>query len=78
MVRYLLAEGAQIDAKAPNGTTALMMAVREGKFGTAVLLIERGANVQIANADGATALSWAQQIDDKELVARLRKAGATK
>ncbi len=31
IVTYLLAEGANINAPSPNGTTALMMAVREGK-----------------------------------------------
>ena len=37
MVRYLLAEGANVNAVSPNGTTALMMAVREEKFSTAEL-----------------------------------------
>ncbi|HVF62930.1 MAG TPA: ankyrin repeat domain-containing protein [Casimicrobiaceae bacterium] len=76
MVRYLLAEGAAIDARAPNGTTALMMAVHEEKFSTAVLLIAHGANVNLSNDSGATALSWAERSGDRELTDRLRAAGA--
>ena len=38
-------KGANINAASPNGTTALMMAVREGKTSTAELLIARGADV---------------------------------
>lgn len=76
MVRYLLAEGANIDAVSPNGTTALMMAVREEKFSTAVLLIARGADVNIRNENGATALAWAERSGDSTLVERLKRAGA--
>jgi ankyrin repeat protein len=76
MVRYLLAEGANIDAVSPNGTSALMMAVREEKFSTAELLIARGANVNIRNEQGATALSWAERSGDMTLVGRLKRAGA--
>lgn len=76
MVRYLLAEGAKIDAVSPNGTTALMIAVREEKFSTAELLIARGANVNIRNENDATALSWAERSGDSALVERLKRAGA--
>jgi ankyrin repeat protein len=76
VVRYLLREGAKIDAQSPNGTTALMMAVREGRFTTAELLIASGADVNRRNQDGASALDWAKRSGDKELVAKLRRAGA--
>ena len=76
MVRYLLAEGAKIDAVSPNGTTALMMAVREEKFSTAELLIARGANVNVRNENGATALEWAERSEDRALIERLKRAGA--
>ncbi len=76
LVRWLLAEGAAIDAASPNGTTALMMAAREGRYGAAVLLIEKGADVNRRNEAGATALGFAQATGDKTLEERLRKAGA--
>ncbi len=52
IVRYLLAEGADVDAQSPNGTTALMMAVREGRPATAELLLARGANPNLATRTG--------------------------
>ena len=76
VVRFLLDQGARIDATSPNGTSALMMAVREEKFATAVLLIGRGANVNLRNDDGATALAWAERSGDGELVERLKRAAA--
>jgi len=76
LVRWLLGEGADINAQSPNGTTALMMAVREGKYSTALLLIARGANVSHRNENGASALDWAKRNDDTVMVERLRSAGA--
>ena len=76
VVRFLLDRGARIDATSPNGTSALMMAVREDKFSTAALLIARGANVNLRNDSGATALAWAERSGDSELVQRLKRAGA--
>jgi len=52
------------------------MAVREGKFSTAEILIARGADVNRRNENGASALDWAQRNDDKVLVERLKRAGA--
>lgn len=76
IVRYLLDQGARIDAASPNGTTALMMAVRESHASTVDLLLGRGANVNHRNETGATALAWAQRNDDRDLMERLRRAGA--
>ena len=41
VIEYLLAEGAQLNAVSPNGTSALMMAIREGKVSSAILLIKK-------------------------------------
>jgi ankyrin repeat protein len=76
MVAFLLEKGARIDATSPNGTSALMMAVREDKFSTAMLLISRGADVNLRNEAGATALAWAERSGDRELIERLKRAGA--
>ena len=53
-----------------------MMAVLEEKFPTAVLLIERGADVNRRNETGATALAWAERSGDAALIERLKRAGA--
>ena len=76
LVRWLLGEGADINAAAPNGTTALMMAVRENRYSTAILLIARGANVNHRNENGASALDWAKRANDQAMVERLKRAGA--
>lgn len=76
LVRWLLGEGSDINAPSPNGTTALMMAVRENRYSTALLLIARGADVNRRNENGASALDWAKRSDDQQLVERLKRAGA--
>ena len=76
IVRWLLGEGADINAASPNGTTALMMAIRESRYQTALLLIARGADVNRRNENGASALDWAKRNDDGTMVERLKRAGA--
>ncbi len=76
MIVYLLGEGAKIDAVSPNGTSALMMAIRENKPSTAELLIARGINVNLRNENGASALDWAKRNNDTAMVAKLKSAGA--
>jgi ankyrin repeat protein len=76
IVVWLLGQGANIDAQSPNGTTALMMAIRENRINTAELLIARGANPNLRNQNGASALDWAKRNDDKALVEKLKRAGA--
>jgi Na+-transporting NADH:ubiquinone oxidoreductase subunit NqrE len=76
ILRYLLAEGANMDAVSPNGTSALMMAVRENRLSTVELLIARGVNVNLRNENGASALDWATRNNDAVMVALLKKAGA--
>ena len=73
---FLIAHAANIDATAPNGTSALMMAIREHHPETARLLINEGADVNHRNADGATALSWARRGDETEIAEELHRAGA--
>jgi len=52
------------------------MAVRENKPSTVDLLIARGADVNIRNDSGASALDWAKRGSDKATIEHLRKAGA--
>ena len=61
IARLLMAHGADIDARAPNDSTVLMMAAREGKEDLAKMLIDAGANPRLANDRGDTALSWAMR-----------------
>lgn len=60
---YLMDQGAEINARSPNGSSVLMMAAYEGKDQLAVRLMERGADPKIQNENGHTALDWAMKYD---------------
>lgn len=57
----LLARGGDVNARAPNGSTVLMMAAREGHADLARQLLEAGADIQAVNERGESALSWAMR-----------------
>jgi hypothetical protein len=61
VARLLIERGADIDARAPNDSTALMMAAREGREGLAKVLLDAGADPRLENDRGDTALVWAMR-----------------
>lgn len=61
VVDYLMARGADIDARSTNGSSVLMMAVYEGHEALARQLIERGARRDVRNDWGDGALEWAMR-----------------
>jgi ankyrin repeat protein len=63
-----------INAKGTGGATPLMWAALDGDIQTMRLLVERGADSNLANEAGATALMWA--IPDRDKVALLLEKGA--
>ena len=74
--RQLLAQGIDVDARQPDGATALHWAAFRDSFGLAELLIEAGADVNASNALGATPLWLAADNGSDTMVDRLLKAGA--
>ncbi|WP_404298882.1 ankyrin repeat domain-containing protein [Alicycliphilus denitrificans] len=74
MVALLLEENAYIDAASPNGTTPLMMAVRYGQADVARLLVEEGADPQLKNELGLTALDFARQANRADMVELVSQA----
>lgn len=60
-VRRLASDGVEVNAQSPNGTTPLIAAVKNGHSETAFELIELGADLSIADADGVTAVEWARK-----------------
>jgi ankyrin repeat protein len=58
------------------GPATLVDAVRFGDRAAALEMIAKGVDVNAASPDGSTALGWAVQRDDLDLVQRLLKAGA--
>ena len=59
VVKVLVARGADLDAKSPNGSTPLMMAVYEGRESTVKQLIRLGADRKVTNDAGEAAMDWA-------------------
>jgi ankyrin repeat protein len=60
-VRRLANDGIEVNGQSPNGTTALMAAVKNGHKETALELIELGADLGLADTEGMTAVEWARQ-----------------
>jgi ankyrin repeat protein len=53
-----------------------MMAVRGGFRETVALLLERGADVNLSNQQGANALGWAHRGGFDEIAVMLQQRGA--
>ncbi|MCV2360914.1 ankyrin repeat domain-containing protein [Paucibacter sp. TC2R-5] len=70
---WLLSQGADINARSPNGSTPLMMAVRYGAIDLPAALLKAGADVHIRNDQGLTAADFAGTAGRDELKAKLLK-----
>jgi uncharacterized protein len=60
VVRWLLEQGARIDAPSPNRSTPLMMAARYGASESVDLLLARGADTRVRNDRGLSAADFAR------------------
>ena len=65
VIEYLLDNSAYIDAESPNGTTPLMMAAMYGSPESVKALIQAGADLNVKNSLGLTALDFAVRADRK-------------
>src|SRR5690606_30864243 len=59
--KMLIANKAIIDAPAPDGTTALMMAAHSGSSSMVQLLLDHGAEVTTRNLQKLDAADWARE-----------------
>ena len=75
-IKVLLDRGADIDARANDGKTALILAAFLGRSGAVEILLERGADVNAADNGGRTALSLAKDFGRSNIVEMLMNAGA--
>lgn len=58
---FLIAQGAELNARSENGTTPLMMAARYGNSDLVPLLLKAGAEPRAANEQELTAADFAQR-----------------
>jgi len=70
---WLLSQGAELEARSPNGSTPLMLASRYGAMDLAESLLEAGADPTLRNEQGLSALEFAQAAGRNKLVQRLRQ-----
>lgn len=75
-VKALVQQKADVNAKQPDGTTALIWAVHWNDLDLAKALLKAGADPKAANRLGASALSEAAALGNPALVAALLDAGA--
>jgi uncharacterized protein len=79
IVRMLLDRNAALDARSPNNTTPIMMAVYGGHIQTVKVLLDAGADATLKNDKGMTAIDFAKEAGRADiaegLTYRLKKAG---
>ncbi len=73
-LQVLLARGARVDARSPNGTTPLMMAAQYGTEDAVNLLLKQGADVRLRNDLNLGPADFAQRGGRESLARRLADA----
>ena len=68
VAEFLIANGAIVDSMSPGNTTPLMMAVQSGNEQLIKLLLDKGADLQIRNTNGLTAIDIAVIYDKSWIV----------
>ena len=72
VAQFLIAIGAMVDGLSPGNTTALMMAVQSGNEQLVKLLLDKGADLQLRNANGLSAIDIADIYDKPGISEGLR------
>lgn len=70
---FLIAQGAEVNARSENGTTPLMMAARYGNSDLVPLLLQAGAEPRAANEQELTAADFAQRGGRDQIAQQLRE-----
>ena len=76
MVRFLVENGAELNARTNDGRAALMQAARVGDLEIVRFLVENGAELNAQDKYGESALIKAVRIDALEVVRFLVDQGA--
>lgn len=72
IVRDLISKGANLDVRAPNHHTALMLAARNGQKEIAKLLLDAGADPELGDLEGNDAVKIAQNAGNQEIAGLLQ------
>lgn len=76
LVRALVRSHGGVNAQTAQGVTPLQIATERGNLPLVVQLLSLGADVNLADQSGRTALAIAHKLERDDLVLRLRHAGA--
>jgi hypothetical protein len=71
VIAWLLSQGADINARSPNGSTPLMMAARYGSLDSPGLLLAAGADAMLRNEQGLQAVDFARAAGRDQWVKKL-------
>ncbi|MBP6096305.1 MAG: ankyrin repeat domain-containing protein [Methyloversatilis sp.] len=74
VLQSLIARGAPVDALAPNGATALMLAARSSSIEAVRVLLRARADARLRGRDGETAVDWAVKAGNTDAAALIRAA----
>ncbi|WP_021166582.1 Ankyrin repeat protein [Sporomusa ovata DSM 2662] len=77
IVRLLLDQGADINARDKDGQTALMKAVWNSHANVVTVLLQRGANITVNDGKGNNSVSMAIIKNDRRVLEALVQAGVT-
>jgi len=64
-IKSLVESGVDLNDVDAGGDTALHVAIADGQYNTAVLLLNRGCSLEIRNRDGLTSLQLAERIEGR-------------
>ncbi|MEL4178362.1 ankyrin repeat domain-containing protein [Roseateles sp. PN1] len=71
---WLISQGAEINARSPNGSTPLMLAAGYGALDLTPVLLKAGADVSLRNQQGMNAADFARKADRERVLKQLEAA----
>lgn len=74
IIALLLEQHAYIDAASPNGSTPLMLAAQYGSADAVQLLLAEGADAELKNRLGLTAIDFALRVGRKDVAEKIAAA----